>query len=82
MAQFIFPDRDKTKEMRYQMGYTLADLADENDRIIALDADLRSSTGLHIFQAHHPDKLITCGIAEQNMIAMSAGLSQEGYIAR
>jgi transketolase len=80
MAQFIFPDRDKTKEMRYHMGYALADLARENDRIIALDADLRSSTGLHIFQAHHPDKLVICGIAEQNMISMAAGLSQEGYI--
>ena len=80
MAQFILPDRNKTKEMRYQMGYTLADLASENDRIVALDADLRSSTGLHIFQYYHPDKLITCGIAEQNMISMAAGLSQEGYI--
>ena len=80
MAQFILPDRNKTKEMRYQMGYTLADLASENDRIVALDADLRSSTGLHIFQYYHPDKLIICGIAEQNMISMAAGLSQEGYI--
>jgi len=80
MAQFILPDRNKTKEMRYQMGYTLADLASGNDRIVALDADLRSSTGLHIFQYYHPDKLIICGIAEQNMISMAAGLSQEGYI--
>lgn len=80
MAQFTIPDRNKTKEMRYQMGYALADLACENDRIVALDADLRSSTGLHIFEHYHPDKLITCGIAEQNMISMAAGLSQEGYI--
>lgn len=80
MAQFIIPDRNKTQEMRYQMGYALADLADENDRIVALDADLRSSTGLHIFEHYHPDKLITCGIAEQNMAAMAAGLSQEGFI--
>ena len=80
MAQFVIPDRNKTKEMRYQMGYALADLAGENDRIVALDADLRSSTGLHIFEHYHPDKLITCGIAEQNMISMAAGLSQEGYI--
>jgi transketolase len=80
MAQFILPDRDKTKEMRYQMGYALADLASEYDKIVALDADLRSSTGLHIFENHHPAKLIKCGIAEQNLIAVSAGFSQEGYI--
>ena len=80
MAQFIIPDRTETKEMRYQMGYALADLAEEYENIVALDADLRSSTGLHIFDHFHPDKLIKCGIAEQNMIAMAAGLSQEGYI--
>lgn len=80
MAQFIIPEREETKEMRYQMGYALADLANEYENIVALDADLRSSTGLHIFEHFHSDKLIKCGIAEQNMIAMSAGLSQEGYI--
>ncbi|MFZ5832133.1 MAG: transketolase family protein [Planctomycetota bacterium] len=80
MAQFTIPQRDATKEMRYQMGYALADLANEYDQIVALDADLRTSSGLHIFQHFHPDKLITTGIAEQNMISMAAGLSQEGYI--
>ena len=80
MAQFTIPDRGETKEMRYQMGYALADLANEYDRMVALDADLRSSTGLHIFDHFHPDKLVTCGIAEQNMMAMSAGFAQEGYI--
>jgi transketolase len=80
MAQFILPDRNETKEMRYHMGYALADLADENDKIVALDADLRSSTGLHIFEHYHPDKLIKSGIAEQNLMSMAAGYSQEGYI--
>jgi transketolase len=80
MAQFIVPDRNETREMRYHMGYALADLAQENDRIVALDADLRSSTGLHIFELYHPARLVKVGIAEQNLIAVSAGLSQEGYI--
>lgn len=80
MAQFTIPDRHKTKEMRYQMGYALSDMAYQNSSITALDADLRSSTGLHIFEHFHPDKLIKTGIAEQNMIALSAGLSQEGFI--
>ncbi len=80
MAQFTLPDRTKTKEMRYQMGYALADLAEEYPNIVALDGDLRSSTGIHIFEHLHPGNLVKCGIAEQNLIAMSAGLSQEGYI--
>jgi len=80
MAQFSIPKRDETKEMRYQMGYALADLAGEYENIVAVDADLRSSSGLHIFEHYHPDKLIKVGIAEQNMISISAGLSQEGFI--
>jgi hypothetical protein len=80
MAQFTIPPRESTKELRYQMGYALADLADEFPNIVALDADLRTSSGLHIFEHFHPAKLIKAGIAEQNMISMAAGLSQEGFI--
>lgn len=80
MAQFTIPERDPNGEMRYQMGYYLSDLAEEFEDILALDADLRSSTGLHIFEKHHPQKLIKVGIAEQNLISVSAGLSQEGFI--
>lgn len=80
MAQFSIPKRDETKEMRYQMGYALADLANEYENIVAVDADLRSSSGLHIFEHYHPEKLVKVGIAEQNMISISAGLSQEGFI--
>ncbi|MBN1672108.1 MAG: transketolase family protein [Kiritimatiellae bacterium] len=80
MAQFTIPDRAKTKEMRYQMGHALAELAEAHPNIVALDADLRSSTGLHIFEHFHPGKFVKVGIAEQNLIAVAAGLSQEGYI--
>ncbi len=80
MAQFTIPPREATQEMRYQMGYALADLAFEFPQIVALDGDLRTSSGLHIFEHFHPDKLLKAGIAEQNMISMAAGLSQEGFI--
>jgi transketolase len=62
------------------MGYALADMANEYPNIVAVDADLRSSSGLHIFEHFHPDKLVKAGIAEQNMIGMSTGLSQEGFV--
>ena len=80
MAQFNIPERDKTSEMRYQMGWKLSDLASENPDIRIIDADLRSSTGIHIFEHNHPDKLVKVGIAEQNMASIAAGLSQEGLI--
>ena len=80
MAQFIIPDRNKTSEMRYQMGWALSDLAYEFHQIRAIDADLRSSTGLHIFEHFHPEKLIKAGIAEQLMVSLASGFSQEGFI--
>lgn len=80
MAQFHIPDRNKTREMRYQMGWKLADMATQNPDIRVVDADLRSSTGIHIFERFHPEKLVKAGIAEQNMVALAAGISQEGFI--
>lgn len=80
MAQFNIPDRDKTAEMRYQMGWALKDLADANPDIRVVDADLRSSTGIHIFEHFHPEKLVKVGIAEQNMASVATGMSQEGLI--
>lgn len=80
MAKFSIPTFNNNGEMRYQMGYKLLSMMRENDRILALDADLRSSTGLHIPDGTYPDRVIKVGIAEQNLIAVSAGLSQEGFI--
>ena len=52
-----------------------------HDRIVAVDADLRTSSGLHIFEHYHPAKLVKVGIAEQNLIAANAriGVAKTGY---
>ncbi len=80
MAQFTIPKFDDNGEMRYQMGHKLLSMMKQNPRILAIDADLRSSTGIHIVDSTFPDRVIKVGIAEQNMMAVSAGLSQEGFI--
>lgn len=81
MAQFTIPARNPDGEMRYQMGWALTDLARDRDNLVALDGDLRSSTGLHILEHYYPQRLVKVGIAEQNLLAVSAGLAQEGYVA-
>jgi len=80
MSKFAVPKFNNDGEMRYQMGYKLLAMMKENPKIIAVDADLRSSTGLHIVDSTFPDKVVKVGIAEQNMMAVSGGLSQEGFI--
>ena len=57
---------------------TLMELAEKNENIIALDADLLSSSGMKPFFEKYPDRAIQCGIAEANMIGIAAGLSAMG----
>ncbi len=65
--------------LRQVFGQTMAELAEEDPRILVLDGDLGSSTGGSIFEAAHPARYIQAGIAEQNMLAMAAGLATVGY---
>ena len=65
--------------LRQTFGQTLAELADEDDRILVLDGDVGSSTGGAIFEAAHPARYVQTGIAEQNMLAMAAGLATVGF---
>jgi len=68
------------KMMREVYCETLIDLALENEDIIALDADLMSSSGMKPFFQRFPDRAFNCGVAEANMIGVAAGLSAMGKI--
>lgn len=58
----------------------LADLADQDDRIAVLTADLGFSNRTVEFSYRHPDRFFNMGIAEQNMVSVAAGLATVGYI--
>jgi transketolase len=64
---------------RGTFGITLDKLAGENDRIFALSADLRNTSGLDRFAANYPDRFVNVGIAEQNLVGVAAGLADSGY---
>jgi len=68
------------KMMREVYCDTLIELALENEDIIALDADLVSSSGMKPFFQRFPDRAFNCGVAEANMIGIAAGLSAMGKI--
>ncbi|MCL2124617.1 MAG: transketolase family protein [Oscillospiraceae bacterium] len=59
---------------------TLVELAQDNEDIVVLDADLVSSSGMKPFFAKYPERAIQCGIAEANMIGIAAGLSAMGKV--
>ena len=66
---------------REALGPTLIKLAQEGVDIVVVDADLGKSTTSRAFQKDYPDRFFTVGIAEQNMIGVSAGLAAAGKVA-
>ncbi|MFP4152918.1 MAG: transketolase family protein, partial [Alkalispirochaeta sp.] len=69
-----------SKEMRAAYVETLIRLAEKDERIILLDADLMSAHKTINFQKRFPDRGINMGVAEANMVGVSAGLSTMGKI--
>lgn len=61
-------------------GEELADLADTNDRIVVLTADLANANRTIDFASRHPGRFFNMGVAEQNMISVAAGLASAGLL--
>ncbi len=57
---------------------TLIDLAEKDDKIIAITAAMPSGTGLDLFAKRFPDRCYDVGIAEQHAVTFAAGLAAEG----
>ncbi len=74
---------DKDIEMKptrdgYGDGLVLA--ADHNKNVVALCADLTESTRAEAFAKKYPERFFECGVAEQNMATIAAGLGISGKI--
>ena len=59
---------------------TLIELAEKNDKIMAIEVDVAASMGTNRFAAKLPKQSIACGIQEANALSMASGLSKEGFI--
>lgn len=65
------------KATRMAYGQALCDLGDKYDFIV-MDADLSGSTQTGMFAKKFPDRFFNCGIAEQNMLSVAAGIATTG----
>ena len=66
--------------LRETYGKTLVELGKENPNTVVLDADLSRSTMTHFFAREFPNRFFDCGIAEQNMVVIAAGLAASGKL--
>mgnify|MGYP001067219467 FL=1 len=65
---------------REAYGKALAALANTNENVVVLDADLSKSTKTADFKVVAPERFFNMGIAEGNMMGVAAGLSTCGKI--
>ena len=68
------------KAQRDAYGEVLVELGEKFDNLFVLDADLTKSTKTANFQKVFPERHINCGIAEGNMMTVSAGIASCGNI--
>ena len=61
-------------------GKALVEFGKENENIVVLDADLAAATKTCIFAKEFPERFFDCGIAENNMMGVAAGLALSGKI--
>lgn len=61
-------------------GRTLVELGRERPDLVVLDADLSPSTMTCYFAEAFPERHFDCGIAEQNMVSIAAGLAASGKL--
>jgi transketolase len=66
--------------VRDEYGKTLAELGKNDPNVVAFDADLSGSTKTALFRKDFPDRFFNFGVAEQNMMAVAAGMSRCGKI--
>ncbi len=70
----------ENKDTRSGFGVGLLEAGDNDDRIVALCADLTGSVKMNAFADKYPQRFYQCGVAEANMIGVAAGMTIGGKI--
>lgn len=68
----------KTVATRAGYGEALVELGNKRDDFLVMDADLAAATQTGKFKEAFPDRFYNCGIAEQNMMSIAAGIAATG----
>ncbi|MBP5171270.1 MAG: 1-deoxy-D-xylulose-5-phosphate synthase [Bacteroidales bacterium] len=73
---------DGTQPIKFQdiFGQTLTELAENNERIVAVTPAMPTGCGLHAMMSRFPDRVFDVGIAEGHAVTFSAGMAKEGLI--
>lgn len=70
-------DHDRSEKAPF--GRALVEVARRRAEVVGLSADLARYTDIEDFSREFPDRFFNAGMAEQNLLALAAGLAQEGF---
>ncbi len=73
-------NKKNQKATRDGYGEGIVEAGKKNKNVVALCADLTNSMRLNKFKQKFPNRFIECGVAEQNMMGLAAGLALAGKI--
>jgi transketolase len=68
------------KQTRQGYADGLIELAEKYDNLVVLDTDVAKATRTADFEAAYPERFFNCGVQEQNMLSVAAGLALEGFL--
>jgi transketolase len=68
------------QEMRAAYSAAVMEMAEKDERIVAVQADLMGGHGMKPFAEKFPDRSFNVGVAEANMASIAAGLAATGKI--
>lgn len=72
--------KPEDRDMRSAYCEGMMELAETNQNIIALDADLMAAMGMKPFEEKYPEQTVDCGIQEANMMGVACGMAVAGKI--
>jgi 1-deoxy-D-xylulose-5-phosphate synthase len=76
----VIPKSPQPPKYQDVFGYTIVELAEENDKIMGITPAMPSGCSLNIMMKAMPDRAFDVGIAEQHAVTFSAGLATQGLI--
>jgi len=73
-------DDVKREPIRAGFGRGLKKAGEQDERIVALCADLTDSTQISLFAKAFPGRFVEIGVAEQNLVTVASGMARAGKI--
>jgi transketolase len=70
----------QSKQTRQGYADALIELGDEMPELVVLDSDVAKATKTCDFEKVFPNRFFNCGVQEQNLLSVAAGLALEGFV--